>query len=928
MISSNTRIASFVDKEWYLATYPDVAEAGMDPVLHFERHGRFEGRLPCLLNALPLERDLWANAFEPESYLKSLSEQAIEESINGLYACKALAAFYLFQGNYSKAWSFAEKLIANLECAAQFTTENTIFLLAFESSYRCKRYTLASELLKHKRWPNSNDKQLAAQMLDASNAKLAHLNKIYKKNRLYRVHSTDSEVSLDTLKGNPSFRLSDYFFEKIYSSHKVSVIVPLYNGEGSIRSTIESLLNQTWQAIEIIIVDDCSTDNSLEVVESYRSEPKVKIVSNERNMGAYPTRNKGARIASGNYITVMDADDWAHPQKIEKQVLPFLKKQNCIGTVSHWVRCSDTLEFTRLRIEESWIYRNISSLMIRSSVFDSIGYWDELKASADTEFYLRLMASYGEESVVEVYPNVPLSFGRVHENSLTQRSETHLVTQFGGVRQEHLAFARMWHFNGVKPLKLDYQQEAFPVPLQLCPNPALRNSSIESLYRWQNVFNNRWYLRNYPNVDKSGLSVYEHFIPSGELNDYSPTPEFIPSAYRYLKQLQRHESPTWRALIDNWDFTQIISLEGSVSNLGQHIAVFAHSLSPQVFGAELSLLDVVKACTENGYKVSVFLPNASNFDYVDKVLKHAARVNFVPFRWFSRGRDSLPEITKLLEDYYTDYDVSLVYINTIMLMEPYIAANNSNIPTITHVRELPEYDEGIRNILNETAEETLERLEQYSQYFVVNSQYTANWLKPDMQHFVLYNKVEAPKQLVQLDIDKPLRVCMLSSNIRKKGVDDFFSIAELCSKTDIEFTLYGPVTQDVKNAESKFSGGRVRKCGYVDDPYQAIMDNDVVLSLSWFKESFGRTAAEAMICGRVVVGYNWGAIPEIVTEASGLFVPFRRVDLIAEILENLADDQNRLKGFAKSARERATLMFSEKAYNAQLGNVLEQILDK
>ena len=67
---------SFVDKEWYLDTYPDVAAAGIDPAIHFERHGRFEGRLPCPLPSLPIARDLWANAFTPDKYLEALTVQA------------------------------------------------------------------------------------------------------------------------------------------------------------------------------------------------------------------------------------------------------------------------------------------------------------------------------------------------------------------------------------------------------------------------------------------------------------------------------------------------------------------------------------------------------------------------------------------------------------------------------------------------------------------------------------------------------------------------------------------------------------------------------------------------------------------------------------------------------------------------------------
>lgn len=227
------------------------------------------------------------------------------------------------------------------------------------------------------------------------------------------------------------------------------------------------MLSQSWENIEIIVIDDCSTDNTLKVLEEYSAEPNLFVYQNDENKGAYPTRNKGAVLATGDLVTVMDADDWAHPEKIEQQVLPFLFKRKIKATVSHWVRCTKDLSFTKMRIDGSLIYRNISSLMVEKSVFDDIGIWDELRAGADTEFYHRLIGNFGQYSVHEVLPDVPLAFGRVVETSLTQSSATHLVTQFGGARQEHLAFAQMWHRNAPIPIKFDLTRSLFPAPLEL-----------------------------------------------------------------------------------------------------------------------------------------------------------------------------------------------------------------------------------------------------------------------------------------------------------------------------------------------------------------------------------------------------------------------------------------------------------------------------
>ena len=926
----NISNVSYVDKEWYLNTYPDVAAAGLDPVVHFERHGKFEGRLPCLLSSLPLERDLWAHAFTPNDYIEPLKKLSKGTGLDSAYARKSLAAFYLFQKQYSLALKYGLSLIRDIETLSLLVDESVVYLIVFEAAFRSGNKELARQMLDNKSWVGSNSKLLARQMLAGVSGNLDFLNKIYSKNGLMKVKCENSIDKLNHLKGCPGwFKPSSAFnwLRRSRSTSKVSIIVPLYNAANSIQTTLNSLLAQTWSSIEIIVVNDCSTDNSLEVLERYAQEPKISVVTNSENIGAYPTRNRGVKLATGDYVTVMDADDWAHPQKIESQVIPLIRKNSYMGSLSHWVRCNSELEFTRLRADNSWVYRNVSSLMVRRAVFDTVGYWDELKASADTEFYLRLIANYGDASLLEVYPDVPLSFGRVHEASLTQSTTTHLVTQFGGPRQEHLAFARIWHTYAPKPLRFDPRQQTFPVPIEICPQPQSRNSSIEELERWRRAIDNSWYLNAYPNVDKMGQSVYEHFWQFGEADGLSPSPLFVPGAYRYKENISSGQSPTWEALRTGWQFTNPIKVEGRSFNNGEAITLFAHSVSEFIFGAEKSFVDMVKACNAGGYRVFVFLPNASNGGYIDTLLEYSEAIYFIPLQWFKKSRKEEAKITDFLRSFFTENEISLVYLNTIMLHEPYIAARKASIKTLTHVRELPEYDEHIQNLLNESANETRERLTKLSDYFVANSYLTSEWLNSLETTQVIYNKVEASGELTELDASQPLRVCMLSSNIPKKGVLDFFEVAHMCKGSPIEFNLYGPITEEVKKM-AREKGGEVNLRGYATDAGHAIRKNDIVLCLSWFKESFGRTAAEAMLNGRVVVGYEWGAICEFVNETTGVLVPFRRPELIAEQLRIFAADKRTLISMAHNAQCRAEHMFSVFVYNSNLNRFINQILTR
>lgn len=104
----------------------------------------------------------------------------------------------------------------------------------------------------------------------------------------------------------------------------VSVIMSNYNTpEEYLRQAIESILNQTYRNFEFIIIDDCSTDNSLQIIESY-TDKRIKIIRNEQNLGITKSLNKGLAVAKGEFVARMDADDIAFPERFEKQV-DFLK---------------------------------------------------------------------------------------------------------------------------------------------------------------------------------------------------------------------------------------------------------------------------------------------------------------------------------------------------------------------------------------------------------------------------------------------------------------------------------------------------------------------------------------------------------------------------------------------------------------------------
>lgn len=112
----------------------------------------------------------------------------------------------------------------------------------------------------------------------------------------------------------------------------VSVIIPVYNGADYLEESLGSILAQTYPNIEIIIIDDCSIDNSVALIESMPAT-NITVLMNPNNIGVSASRNKGMHAANGKYIAFMDADDVSVPRRIESQV-DFLEKNSEYGLIS------------------------------------------------------------------------------------------------------------------------------------------------------------------------------------------------------------------------------------------------------------------------------------------------------------------------------------------------------------------------------------------------------------------------------------------------------------------------------------------------------------------------------------------------------------------------------------------------------------------
>ncbi|MDP4270056.1 MAG: glycosyltransferase family 2 protein [Bacteroidota bacterium] len=120
---------------------------------------------------------------------------------------------------------------------------------------------------------------------------------------------------------------------------KVSVIMAVFNAGKFLKPTVESVINQTMTDWELVAVDDCSTDDSIEILRSF-NDPRIKIIEKKINSGAAESRNLAIQYAQGEYLAVLDADDISYPRRFEKQV-DFLEKHPDIAIVGSYADAID-----------------------------------------------------------------------------------------------------------------------------------------------------------------------------------------------------------------------------------------------------------------------------------------------------------------------------------------------------------------------------------------------------------------------------------------------------------------------------------------------------------------------------------------------------------------------------------------------------------
>lgn len=391
------------------------------------------------INFKNLQSCLWSpRAGEARDLLDRIRAESRPGSLRHTEASKCLSVWLAATGRYREA----ADILGTIRRPRRETPRiREALLMRAQALQKAGDHEAALHLLSTLEARGTDWTLVRANSDSSAEAKIARLNALYEGHGIARIGRTDpgSALTIQNLAAERPGRSAP-------DLGKVSVIFPIYNAGSTIEAAVRSVLDQSYGNIEVLLVDDRSSDATPGALARLASgDRRVRVLRTGRNLGAYGARNLGLDHATGAYVTTHDADDWSHPEKLHRQVSAFGDDPDLVATGSHWVRVDPGFRFTAWELRPDLLRRSFPSFMVRRSVFDEIGTWDPVRISGDAEFMYRVRMRFGDRRIRWIDREVPLGFSLASETSLTHTRATHANSSKHGLRRYyHEVFRHQW----------------------------------------------------------------------------------------------------------------------------------------------------------------------------------------------------------------------------------------------------------------------------------------------------------------------------------------------------------------------------------------------------------------------------------------------------------------------------------------------------
>jgi len=670
----------------------------------------------------------------------------------------------------------------------------------------------------------------------------------------------------------------------------VSVIIPTYNRAHLIGRSIQSVLNQTYQDFEIIVVDDGSTDNTEDIIKKFqKKDERIKYIKNEKNKGGSAARNTGIKAARGKYIAFLDSDDEWMKRKLEKQVRN-IEKSTISASISYCGFIRSTKEGFQffcpakrgnlyyLQLYKAYISPT-SAVMVKRKCFDFVGFFDEtLPARQDYDMWLRLskryLFDYISEPLVKIYDNVgggnisynirarKKGFSIVRKKKVYQLKESNWIIRRKVIAKDYYEGGK--YFCGKFDVK--YGQKDLFQAIKLWP----LNINYW-IYFFVSLFGNNIY-QSFKNIKKKLFYI----IKNKEcMNKYSY------KIYNKKKVL----------LIDHT--AGIEKYQKKCVELSKFKDIDLTLLAPKVWYENFQKI-VLKKSDKKKYKVlsakCLFKGYENRGFYYDfGLIKVLNKVK--------------PDVICMLEEPFSFFAFQIVFFKNIFSKKSKIIFYSSDNHSWKHhypyrpkllykfIFNYVSKNTDFAMVVNKEVKDIL-RSKDFNKPIEIFS-----W-GIDIDLFKKISIDEKEKNRRKLGLDRKIVIGYVGRILKIKGIETLMKIVEK-NKGDLFHLLLigeGPDKEYFqKLAEEMNIQNNCSFLGYIEPNdlhnYYGVMDMLILPSFEEFKERFGRVLIEAMACNIPVIGSNTGGIPEVIKDAGLLFEQKNLEDLDKKIHELLHNEK-------------------------------------
>ncbi len=670
----------------------------------------------------------------------------------------------------------------------------------------------------------------------------------------------------------------------------VSIVMPLY---GQIEMTIESvksIIENTKKIdYEIILVNNSqNSDEIKQLQELEESFTQIHLINNETNLNFALGCNQGFGYAIGEYVVFLNNDTKVTPNWLSN-LIDGLKDENVSAVQPKLLYPDDTIQsigvafsnksslglnlYSNIKLEDDILNQDRylqavtgACLGIRAKDFALVKGFDTsyINGQEDIDLCLKLVKSTNR-------------YCKYISNSTVYHYESKSKGRGRFVAQNRKVFIKRWS-KYIKPdIELQYSKDGFKIIEWELDSKELKRVGVEN------------YL---PKTEKSVLDDTKYL-----------------NFYKSNFKIKGHK----RVIKSN-----------------KNILLVAHSINETIFGGERSFLDIVKAVSKMNINLYILTPSFKNEKYIDMLKEYSIDIFHLNYVFWNK-KGVIKESVTLIEDILENKSIDLVYVNTIMHQEALIAAKNRGIKSVIHIREIISHDEHLQKTINMDLKEIYDHIHYYADNLIANSKITAKMFQRDKYIPIVYNKIDIDRFDIEHKLGDVINVGLLSSNQPKKGIYDMVEIAKRLQTVDnLQFTIYGPVNDHTKKIQEKISRYGLKNIkigGYIDEPTEAFKKINILLSLSHFAESFGRTVGEAMASKRAVVAYDFGAVGELIDDnQSGYLVEYKNIDKVVEKLKIYANNPQLIIRHGLHGYKKIKSISSEDIYNKKLSKILKNIL--